>query len=30
LSAYGYLKYEPSFKRNQGSKVYFLSWLKRK
>ena len=23
LSAYGYLRYEPSFKRNQGSKVYF-------
>jgi len=24
LSEYGYLKYEPSFKRNQGSKVYFI------
>ena len=24
LSAFGYIKYEPSFKRNRGSKVYFL------
>lgn len=24
LSDYGYIKYEPSYKRNQGSKVYFL------
>jgi hypothetical protein len=24
LSAYGYIKYEPSYKRNQGSKVYLL------
>lgn len=24
LSAFGYIKYEPSFKRNQGSKVYLL------
>ncbi len=23
LSEYGYIKYEPSFKRNRGSKVYF-------
>lgn len=23
LSSYGYIKYEPSYKRNQGSKVYF-------
>lgn len=23
LSNYGYIKYEPSYKRNQGSKVYF-------
>jgi hypothetical protein len=23
LHAYGYIKYEPSFKRNQGSKIYF-------
>ena len=23
LSSYGYIKYEPSFKRNRGSKVYF-------
>ncbi len=23
LSDYGYIKYEPSFKRTQGSKVYF-------
>lgn len=23
LSEYGYIKYEPSFKRNQGSKIYF-------
>ncbi|MDJ1478851.1 hypothetical protein QNI16_00060 [Cytophagaceae bacterium YF14B1] len=23
LSAFGYIRYEPSFKRNQGSKVYF-------
>lgn len=23
LSEYGYIKYEPSFKRNKGSKVYF-------
>jgi hypothetical protein len=24
LSNYGYIKYEPSYKRNQGSKVYLL------
>ncbi len=24
LSEYGYIKYEPSFKRNQGSKVYII------
>lgn len=24
LSKYGYIKYEPSYKRNQGSKVYIL------
>jgi hypothetical protein len=24
LSEYGYIKYEPSFKRNQGSRIYFL------
>ncbi len=24
LSEYGYIKYEPSYKRNQGSKVYIL------
>lgn len=24
LHDFGYIKYEPSFKRNQGSKVYFL------
>ncbi len=24
LSDFGYIKYEPSFKRNQGSKVYFI------
>lgn len=24
LSEYGYIKYEPSFKRNQGSKIYFF------
>lgn len=23
LSDYGYIKYKPSYKRNQGSKVYF-------
>ncbi len=23
LNKYGYIKYEPSYKRNQGSKVYF-------
>ena len=23
LNSYGYIKYEPSFKRNRGSKVYF-------
>ncbi len=23
LSEYGYIRYEPSYKRNQGSKVYF-------
>src|SRR6185312_14626382 len=23
LNDYGYIRYEPSFKRNQGSKVYF-------
>ncbi len=23
LSSYGYIRYEPSYKRNQGSKVYF-------
>ena len=28
LSEFGYIKYEPSFKRNQGSKVYFLDRLK--
>ncbi len=25
LNNYGYIKYEPSYKRNQGSKVYFNS-----
>jgi len=25
LSSYGYIKYEPSYKRNKGSKVYFNS-----
>lgn len=25
LSDYGYLKYEPSLKRNVGSKIYFLT-----
>lgn len=24
LSDYGYIKYEPSFKKNRGSKIYFL------
>lgn len=24
LSTYGYLKYEPSFKKTQGSKIYFV------
>ncbi len=24
LSEYGYIEYEPSFKRNKGSKVYFI------
>jgi len=24
LSNYGYLKYEPSFKKTQGSKIYFI------
>ena len=24
LNEYGYLKYEPSFKKNQGSKIYLL------
>lgn len=24
LSDYGYIKYEPSFKKTQGSKVYFI------
>jgi hypothetical protein len=24
LNEYGYIKYEPSFKRNKGSKVYFI------
>lgn len=24
LNEFGYIKYEPSFKRNRGSKVYFL------
>ena len=24
LSEYGYIKYEPSFKKTQGSKIYFL------
>lgn len=24
LSEYGYIKYEPSFKRTKGSKVYFI------
>lgn len=24
LSDFGYIKYEPSFKRNQGSKVYLI------
>ncbi len=24
LSEYGYIRYEPSFKRNQGSRIYFL------
>jgi hypothetical protein len=23
LDAYGYIRYEPSYKRNQGSKIYF-------
>ncbi len=23
LNSYGYIRYEPSFKRNKGSKVYF-------
>lgn len=23
LNEYGYIKYEPSFKRNQGSRIYF-------
>lgn len=23
LNSYGYIRYEPSFKRNRGSKVYF-------
>ncbi len=23
LSSYGYIRYEPSYKRNRGSKVYF-------
>lgn len=23
LNEYGYIRYEPSFKRNQGSKIYF-------
>ncbi|MBF9252124.1 hypothetical protein I2I11_02350 [Pontibacter sp. 172403-2] len=26
LSDFGYIKYEPSFKRNQGSKVYILEF----
>ena len=25
LSEYGYIKYEPSYKRNQGSKVFIIS-----
>ena len=25
LSSYGYIRYEPSYKRNKGSKVYFNS-----
>lgn len=25
LSEYGYIRYEPSFKRNRGSKVYFFA-----
>lgn len=25
LDAYGYLRYEPSFKKNQPSKIYFLN-----
>ena len=29
LSEFGYIKYEPSFKRNQGSKVYFPAQSKR-
>ncbi len=24
LNSYGYIRYEPSFKRNRGSKVYFI------
>lgn len=24
LSEYGYIRYEPSFKKNQGSKIYFF------
>jgi hypothetical protein len=24
LSDYGYIRYEPSFKKNQGSKIYFF------
>lgn len=23
LNSYGYIKYEPSYKRNQGSRIYF-------
>lgn len=25
LNEYGYIKYEPSFRRNKGSKIYFKS-----
>lgn len=26
LNDFGYIKYQPSYKRNQGSKVYLLKW----
>ena len=28
LSDYGYIKYEPSFKKNRGSKVYLIGFSK--